>query len=74
MSKQFDVVVIGGGPGGYVAAIRAAQLGFAWLALPLLATLGTLMVRPTWWPAAQALPLPPLTAPQTPSQRNHLEP
>ena len=29
MSKQFDVLVIGGGPGGYVAAIRAAQLGFA---------------------------------------------
>ena len=28
MSKQFDVLVIGGGPGGYVAAIRAAQLGF----------------------------------------------
>jgi dihydrolipoamide dehydrogenase len=28
MSKSFDVVVIGGGPGGYVAAIRAAQLGF----------------------------------------------
>lgn len=27
MSKQFDVVVIGAGPGGYVAAIRAAQLG-----------------------------------------------
>jgi dihydrolipoamide dehydrogenase len=27
MSKSFDVVVIGGGPGGYVAAIRAAQLG-----------------------------------------------
>jgi len=27
MSKQFDVLVIGGGPGGYVAAIRAAQLG-----------------------------------------------
>jgi dihydrolipoamide dehydrogenase len=26
--KQFDVLVIGGGPGGYVAAIRAAQLGF----------------------------------------------
>ena len=25
----YDVVVIGGGPGGYVAAIRAAQLGFA---------------------------------------------
>ncbi len=27
-TKQFDVVVIGGGPGGYIAAIRAAQLGF----------------------------------------------
>lgn len=29
MSKQFDVLVIGGGPGGYVGAIRAAQLGFS---------------------------------------------
>ena len=29
MSKQFDVLVIGGGPGGYVAAIRASQLGFS---------------------------------------------
>ncbi len=30
MSEQiFDVIVIGGGPGGYVAAIRAAQLGLA---------------------------------------------
>jgi dihydrolipoamide dehydrogenase len=27
MSKQFDVVVIGAGPGGYIAAIRCAQLG-----------------------------------------------
>ncbi|WP_429498998.1 dihydrolipoyl dehydrogenase [Robbsia andropogonis] len=27
MSQEFDVVVIGGGPGGYIAAIRAAQLG-----------------------------------------------
>ena len=27
MSKSFDLIVIGGGPGGYVAAIRAAQLG-----------------------------------------------
>src|ERR1043165_10101411 len=27
--KAFDVVVIGGGPGGYIAAIRAAQLGLA---------------------------------------------
>jgi dihydrolipoamide dehydrogenase len=29
MAKNFDVVVIGGGPGGYIAAIRAAQLGFS---------------------------------------------
>jgi dihydrolipoamide dehydrogenase len=29
MQKQFDVIVIGGGPGGYIAAIRAAQLGFS---------------------------------------------
>ena len=28
MAEQFDVVVIGGGPGGYIAAIRCAQLGF----------------------------------------------
>jgi dihydrolipoamide dehydrogenase len=29
MGKNFDVAVIGGGPGGYIAAVRAAQLGFA---------------------------------------------
>ncbi len=28
MSNTFDVIVIGAGPGGYIAAIRAAQLGF----------------------------------------------
>jgi dihydrolipoamide dehydrogenase len=27
MSDNFDMIIIGGGPGGYVAAIRAAQLG-----------------------------------------------
>ena len=27
MADSYDVIVIGGGPGGYVAAIRAAQLG-----------------------------------------------
>src|SRR5512143_978668 len=27
MAKTFDVVIIGAGPGGYIAAIRAAQLG-----------------------------------------------
>ena len=29
MSKTFDVIVIGGGPGGYIGAIRAAQLGLS---------------------------------------------
>ena len=28
-NKKFDLIVIGGGPGGYVAAIRAAQLGMS---------------------------------------------
>src|SRR5258706_1249060 len=28
MAQAFDVVVIGAGPGGYIAAVRAAQLGF----------------------------------------------
>ena len=27
MPNEFDLIVIGAGPGGYVAAIRAAQLG-----------------------------------------------
>ena len=27
-NQKFDMVVLGSGPGGYVAAIRAAQLGF----------------------------------------------
>jgi len=29
MATAFDVVVIGAGPAGYIAAIRAAQLGFS---------------------------------------------
>src|SRR6266704_1130469 len=29
LASQFDVVILGGGPAGYVAAIRAAQLGMA---------------------------------------------
>lgn len=28
MTKRYDIAILGGGPGGYVAAIRAAQLGF----------------------------------------------
>lgn len=29
MQKQYDIAILGGGPGGYVAAIRAGQLGFS---------------------------------------------
>ena len=29
MAQRYDVAVIGAGPGGYIAAIRAAQLGFS---------------------------------------------
>lgn len=29
MAKEYDLVIIGGGPGGYVAAIRASQLGLS---------------------------------------------
>ncbi|HEY0805419.1 MAG TPA: FAD-dependent oxidoreductase, partial [Pseudonocardiaceae bacterium] len=35
---HYDVVVLGAGPGGYVAAIRAAQLG-----------LNTAVVEPKYW-------------------------
>lgn len=38
--KKFDVVVIGSGPGGYVAAIRAAQLGFKTACIEKEKTLG----------------------------------
>jgi dihydrolipoamide dehydrogenase len=38
--KKFDVVVIGSGPGGYVAAIRCAQLGFKTALVEKYKTLG----------------------------------
>ena len=31
--KQYDVAIIGGGPGGYIAAIRAGQLGLKTLVI-----------------------------------------
>lgn len=40
MKNEFDVVVIGSGPGGYVAAIRAAQLGFKTACIEKYQTLG----------------------------------
>ncbi len=38
MAKEYDVLVLGAGPGGYVAAIRSAQLG-----------LKTAIVEKQWW-------------------------
>src|SRR5690606_17601341 len=38
MAKDYDVIVLGAGPGGYVAAIRSAQLG-----------LKTAIVEKEWW-------------------------
>ncbi len=38
MAKEYDLVVLGAGPGGYVAAIRAAQLG-----------LKTAIIEKQWW-------------------------
>ena len=40
MQKSFDVIVIGGGPGGYVCAIRSAQLGFKTACIESRDTLG----------------------------------
>ena len=40
MSERYDLVVIGAGPGGYVAAIRAAQLGMKVACVEKRATLG----------------------------------
>lgn len=43
--SEFDIVIIGAGPGGYVAAIRAAQLGFSVAVVEREATLGGTCVR-----------------------------
>ena len=40
MTESYDVIVIGGGPGGYVCAIRAAQLGLKTACVEKRATLG----------------------------------
>src|SRR5215218_6637013 len=39
-TENFDLIVIGGGPGGYVAAIRAAQLGMKTACVEKRKTLG----------------------------------
>lgn len=43
--SEFDVVIIGAGPGGYVAAIRAAQLGLTVASVERESTLGGTCVR-----------------------------
>ena len=40
MENNFDVIIIGGGPGGYVCAIRAAQLGLKTACVESRGTLG----------------------------------
>ena len=43
--KEYDLIVIGGGPGGYVAAIRAAQLGLSVACVDKNAELGGTCLR-----------------------------
>lgn len=43
--ENYDVVVIGSGPGGYVAAIRAAQLGMRTALVEKYNTLGDVFER-----------------------------
>ena len=40
MNNNFDVIVIGSGPGGYVCAIRSAQLGLKTACVEMNSTLG----------------------------------
>ena len=40
MAETYDLIVIGGGPGGYIAAIRAAQLGLKSACVEKRTTLG----------------------------------
>ena len=40
MENNFDLIIIGGGPGGYVCAIRAAQLGLKTACIESRGTLG----------------------------------
>ena len=51
---------LGSAAGGWLFGVVARQ-SFAWLALPLLASLILLLLRPSWWRATAALPRPVLS-------------
>ncbi len=51
---------LGSAAAGWLFGAIARQ-SFAWLALPLLATLLLLLLRPSWWKATASLPQPPLS-------------
>src|SRR3954471_8929167 len=52
---DFDVIVIGSGPGGYVAAIRAAQLGLKTACVESRETLGGTCLNVGWIPSKALL-------------------
>src|SRR4029079_9118569 len=53
--QSADVVIIGGGPGGYVAAIRAGQLGLNTVCIEYEKTLGGTCVNVGWLPSKALL-------------------
>ena len=57
MENNFDVIVIGGGPGGYVCAIRASQLGLKTACVESRGTLGGTCLNVGWIPSKSLLNL-----------------
>src|SRR6201999_2558086 len=49
--QSFDLIIIGGGPGGYVCAIRAAQLGLKTACVENRGTLGGTCLNVGWIPS-----------------------
>ena len=64
---------LGSAAAGWLSG-AVAQLGFAWLALPLLATLGTLIARPAWWSPDEPPPRSPRVLSDSLPQRHPQEP
>ena len=48
-SQRYDVIVVGGGPGGYVTAIRAAQLGLRTVCVEERKALGGTCLNVGWY-------------------------